>query len=280
MIYITAQKVLSPTTGQSGVNAFRYAQAAVRSFELVEVDDPGVLEAQRIQVPPGGNEVLCFLDVLAPDGTEPSAFKLVLETLRQTWEHGRRDGAVQEDVHALFVPGRIPVESIADDLGRLISGLVEVAEASPAPSARDGRPITIIVTSTEEGRRYALDEDSRRRVQLVSGAVLGGRSVTLAHEIGAHYAASRVFGDLYDALLGSLTGLDALRLQSEFGGVRFVDEPTRKTLWEWPVSDVRPGYCLSCHQHGTLREGGGGSFVCAYCGNLQSSDGLWVAALS
>ena len=80
MLYLTAQKVLSPT-GQTGVNAFRYAQAAVRSFELVEVDDPGVLEAQRIEVSPGGNEVLCFLDVLAPDATEPRSIKLVTRSV-------------------------------------------------------------------------------------------------------------------------------------------------------------------------------------------------------
>ncbi len=276
MIYLTAQKVISPKA-QTGVNAFRYAQTAVRSFELVEVEDPGVLEAQRLEVPPGGNEVICFLDVLAPDATEPQTVKRVLEMLRLAWEQGLREVVVQDEVHALFVPGRLPEDSIVADLERVTKGLVEVAQASPAPDARDARPIAIVVRSTDEGKSYALDEDSRRRVQLVRGAL--PRSVNVTHQ-NEHYAASRVFGDLYDELLGPLTGLDALRLQSEFGGVRFVDDPGGRTLWEWPVSDVRPGYCLSCHQHGTLREDGGESLICAYCGNLQSSDGLWVAALS
>ena len=189
MLYLTAHKVLSPT-GQTGVNAFRYAQAAVRSFELVEVDDPGVLEAQRIEVSPGGNEVLCFLDVLAPDATEPRSIKLVLEALRQSWEAGRLEAAVQDDVHAHFVPGSTPAKSIPNDLECVIRGLVAVAESSPAPSARDARPVTITVTSTDDGQRYALDEDSRLRLKLVQGAVLGARSVSVPHQTAGNYAAS------------------------------------------------------------------------------------------
>lgn len=89
-----------------------------------------------------------------------------------------------------------------------------------------------------------------------------------------------VLGELTNALVTTLTGLDVVRLHSEFGGVRVIEEATRKTIWEWPPADVRPGYCLSCHQHGTLRDAGQNALVCANCGNTQMTDGLWVGALS
>ncbi len=282
MRYLTAQKVVSPATGQTGINSFRYAKAAVRSFELLQTADVGELEAQHVEVPPGGNDILCYLDVLAPDTAQPAAINEVLEALRKTWSKERRGSAEIDEVRALFVPGRTPAEAVSGELDGLVRGLLAVAAADPSPAPLETHPITILVSAQPEGRRYALDQESARRLRVVNGPEWQQASVSVAGDVAADFAkvAAPTFGELNHSLVLTLTGLDVLRLLANFGGVRFVAQPGGKTIWEWPAPDVRPGYCLSCHQHGTLRDAGPGTFVCAYCGNVQPTDGLWVAALT
>lgn len=284
MRYLTAQKVISPVTGRTGINAFRYANAAVRSFELLQTGDVGELEAQQIEVPPGGNDILCYLDVLAPDETQPTAINRVLEALRQTWSKERRGTAEIDEVRALFVPGRTQADAVSEELVGLVRGLLAVAEAAPSPAPLDTHPITILVSAQPDSRRYALDQESFRRLRVVNGPEWqqASVSVSVAGAGAADFAkpGAPTFGELNHSLVLTLTGVDVLRLHALFGGVRFVAQPSGETLWEWPAPDVRPGYCLSCHQHGTLRDAGPGTFVCAYCGNVQPTDGLWVAALT
>ncbi|MBI5480560.1 MAG: hypothetical protein HY906_17010 [Deltaproteobacteria bacterium] len=282
MLYLTAQRVVSSETGRTGINAFRYANAAVRSFEFLQTSDVGVLEAQVIEVPPGGNDILCYIDVLAPDGTPPAGIKPVLEALGQGWSKGRRGTAEVDDVRALFVPGRAPAEAAREELDALVRGLLAVADAAPSQPPTEARPITILVSARPDGLRYALSPESAQRLRRLNGPDWRQVSVTVADDVAADFArvAQPAFGELNRSLVRTLTGVDVLRLHSEFGGVRFVEQASGKTLWEWPAPDVRPGYCLSCHQHGMLRDAGANTFVCAYCGNIQSSDGLWVATLS
>lgn len=71
MIYLTAHRVVSPTTDEEGINAFRYTSGnytwegpAPAPFDLDE--DPGVLVGKRVSVPPPGNHVRSYLDIVAP----------------------------------------------------------------------------------------------------------------------------------------------------------------------------------------------------------------------
>ena len=71
---LTAQRVLSPQSRARGVNVYQYLHGSfvwdrVPNAFLPETD-PGELVAQWIQVAPGGNRVISFLDVVAPDDME------------------------------------------------------------------------------------------------------------------------------------------------------------------------------------------------------------------
>ena len=69
-MYITAHRVQN-AAGLEGVNAFvhRHGDCSwpVDASRMPE-ENPGVLAMQRIELPPGGNAVVSYLDVLAPDG--------------------------------------------------------------------------------------------------------------------------------------------------------------------------------------------------------------------
>jgi hypothetical protein len=70
-MYLTAQHVRAPG-GAEGINAFRYAHGAARTWEGlppqgIPDQDPGNLVARNVVVPPPGNRVRSYLDIVAPD---------------------------------------------------------------------------------------------------------------------------------------------------------------------------------------------------------------------
>ncbi|MFH1865036.1 MAG: hypothetical protein ABIK85_04065 [Candidatus Eisenbacteria bacterium] len=73
-MYATAHRVVSPTTGAEGINAFHYLHGGYEwdgppPPESMPETDPGTLFNDSVAVPPPGNRVRSYLDVVAPDGT-------------------------------------------------------------------------------------------------------------------------------------------------------------------------------------------------------------------
>ena len=69
-MYLSAQRVRSPA-GADGINAFQYlhGQYVWQGLPPQGIPDqnPGTLVTQTLNVPPPGNRVRSFLDVVAPD---------------------------------------------------------------------------------------------------------------------------------------------------------------------------------------------------------------------
>jgi hypothetical protein len=69
-MYLTAQHVVSPTTRSEGVNSFLYRHGLVWDAAPptdIPEQNPGSLVAQSISVPPPGNRIRSYLDIVAPD---------------------------------------------------------------------------------------------------------------------------------------------------------------------------------------------------------------------
>jgi len=68
-MYLTAQRVVHPSTGASGINAFYHEHGGASWSEPpVPESDPGTLVRDRIVVAPPGNRVRSYVDIVAPDG--------------------------------------------------------------------------------------------------------------------------------------------------------------------------------------------------------------------
>jgi hypothetical protein len=70
-MYVVAQHVVSPSTREEGVNAFYYQHGA-RTWSgapprSIPDEEPGTLVRQSIVIPPPGNSVRSYLDIIAPD---------------------------------------------------------------------------------------------------------------------------------------------------------------------------------------------------------------------
>jgi hypothetical protein len=84
--YWTAHRVLS-SSGTEGINVFIHAHGEDFSWpddaaKLPEAN-PGRLVDERTSVPPGGNRVRSYLDVLAPDGTREDEVRRALGKLSE-----------------------------------------------------------------------------------------------------------------------------------------------------------------------------------------------------
>ncbi len=100
-MYVTAHRLAS-RFDEEGTNAFLHLHGAQLAWpddpgRLIETN-PGELEERMTEIAPGGNRVLSFLDVVAPDGTGRGAIiDAVSDLSRQledranpTWhEHGQ-----------------------------------------------------------------------------------------------------------------------------------------------------------------------------------------------
>jgi hypothetical protein len=88
-MYITAQRVRSSSGGaREGVNAFLNLHRETEtvsedwdnpSLERLADTNPGVLVDQLCDVPPGGNRVRSYLDVVAPNTADAEAIRGALE---------------------------------------------------------------------------------------------------------------------------------------------------------------------------------------------------------
>jgi hypothetical protein len=69
-MYLTAQRVVAPKTGEIGINAFLYLHPG-RTWTVPpnEIPDkvPGRLKKTNIAIPPPGNRIRSYLDIVAPD---------------------------------------------------------------------------------------------------------------------------------------------------------------------------------------------------------------------
>jgi hypothetical protein len=73
-MYLTAHHVASLQDHREGINAFFYLHGAY-VWEGLPPDgipdrDPGILQHQSISIPPGGNRVRSYLDIVMPDETQ------------------------------------------------------------------------------------------------------------------------------------------------------------------------------------------------------------------
>jgi uncharacterized protein YbjT (DUF2867 family) len=82
-MYVTAHRVQAPN-GERGINAFLHLHGdsfpwPADPSSLPEAD-PGRIARKSVAIPPGGNTVLSYLDVLARDGTPPAKLARALRS--------------------------------------------------------------------------------------------------------------------------------------------------------------------------------------------------------
>jgi hypothetical protein len=72
-MYLTAHRVVRPSTGEEGINAFFYLHGALvwdgLPPEGIPDREPGELTNEHVELQPPGNRVRSYVDIVAPDET-------------------------------------------------------------------------------------------------------------------------------------------------------------------------------------------------------------------
>lgn len=239
---VTAQRVTSPSGERTGINTFLYNHGAnAKEIDWNDLESAALpeivrtvtahLEAELLEVAPGGNAISSFLDVLAPDGTSRD---LIMRVLRQgtsllQFGGGVASGVVRGPIALQLNARLIPPERRQDEF-RQLTERIEKLLASPTKS--EGRrlpPLRVVASRFEAGWRLRVDDAGAERVR-ARFPDWRRLSVSIDDEVLAQLRQTNA--DLLPHVLASAVGLsvdDAFDL----GGVEVVNSQGI-TIRMWP----------------------------------------------
>lgn len=239
-MYITAHRVRS-RTGDTGINAFLHLHDD-RDYGLdwskldvrrVTEQEPGRLFAERLDVVPGGNHVLAYLDVAAPDGTPLAAVAHALQHMRtavrdtpQPWSRSFPGMVYVRFGAVIGLEGAEEIEFEA-----LSAALQDLYKAKAPATWLDQPPVVVRVSQEGEQILFRLDPASAPRVRGRGPVPIPVGVVRI--DLDTLEAFTAQYGDVVPHVLPVVTGmgLDELRL---LGGVKVIRDTDGTTLWAWP----------------------------------------------
>lgn len=230
-MYLVAQQVESQR-GSIGTNAVMYRHATTSTpinwespdLETIASQYPGERVAEHVEIVPGGNSVICYLDVAARDGVPHDKVNTALETLASQIEAGtsvaRLHGEVAAEFRVTMMRARDGAVTRFIELRDAILRLLQSQDEEAAQPSR-GHRLTIRVEKEVDHWRYSLEPQDRDRVPALV------TSVTVPFDVADDFSA--MYGDLLPHAAEWVTGLSRRQLM-ELGGVRFVGEISG----QWP----------------------------------------------
>ena len=239
-MYLTAQRVKT-LAGQVGINVLLYQHGGQDvpgmswdkpDVELVADRFPGSVVAQQLEIAPGKNHVMSYLDVVAADPVDVERIARVLATLEREIE----DRAIPSAYDFQGVGARFSLEPGLEGCEReefraLEERCLQLLQNRTSDSWRARRPLTITVKINDREVRYALDEESTKRVREKHPPGVLARSITVEHETKCEF--ERVHGRVIPNISLGLTGLQ-LEDVIDLGGVCLIEAPTGRIIREWP----------------------------------------------
>ena len=240
-MYVTAQRVRS-SRGETGINSFLHSHENEGEvvwdppdLDFITNDNPGRLVAELVEVSPGNNSVLSYLDVAVEDSATSSDLTTALGTFgngldpdRQPWRRIVNGFAIE------FYIGVQNLDEAAAEFGCLKARVLQLVQTRPPPRWLLETPLTVNVKIDEQAAAYSLDDESGRRVQKRHQNSWTSPRVAIEHETRQYF--EKLWGDVIEHIVPVLTGLD-IEAVVDMGGVRFVDVRTGKELSKWPERD-------------------------------------------
>jgi hypothetical protein len=242
-MYITAQKVEGRESGRVATNVFIYMHGTpgrpiVRSLDQIATiaeQVPGTLANAEVMVAPGGNAILSYLDVVAPDGTSTDEIQRAVQAFRPD---GPQESRLVGDIAIRFAAHRTGSGDPSAEYSELSARLLALLR-HPRSAGATHRPLQIIVRGEDKDDvSFWLDDESERRVVAIGGKSTG-MTLKVARDTKDDF--EQAFGSVYRHVLPVLTNLELEHILL-LGGVVFRGEQSGRVLWRWPKTavDARP----------------------------------------
>jgi len=183
---------------------------------------PGERVAQHVEVAPGGNAVVCYLDVAARDEAPRSQINAVLDELSTRVGIGSRFAELHGPVTAEFKITMGAADEAPTRFSELRDAILYLFDHQHDLSQPvHAQPLTINVEVDDQRWRFSLESRDRSRVTALA------TTVTIPLDVADDFRT--LHGDLYPHVAEWVTGL-SLEQILELGGVRFVGAVNR----QWP----------------------------------------------
>jgi hypothetical protein len=121
-VLLTAQRIVSPL-GTRGVNVYQYFHGPYAwshvPDELLPDANPGELVNQWLEVPPGSNRIVSFLDVVAPDEAALLDVHQRLASLKYHIQANSNRIEAYWDPYWMRFGSAVPAGSLQTELGAL-----------------------------------------------------------------------------------------------------------------------------------------------------------------
>ena len=245
-MYLTSHRVRT-ANGRVGINAFLHEHGSRLddlSHALMNVEkNPGKLVAAACEVPPMGNSVLSYLDVIIQDNADE---RILDQTKKTAWleiskEPDKMPVRIQSPSSIVQFARNISRHRSGEhleDYGPLWDKLLSVFRDRPRPPWFGAQPITILLTEVsgaETARRYSVDDCSFSRLQKIHGAKWLRRTLTV--ELETLFSFEEYHGDINPTVVSALTDLRLDKIV-EMGGIRIARKDTPDiTIWQWPPTE-------------------------------------------
>jgi hypothetical protein len=228
-MYLVAQRVRS-MGGATGINATHYEHESGEVdwthpdvFDFVTNRSPGKLVARELEVPPGGNAVLSYIDVLSPQLLPPDRIDEIVKQVVASSSGSERARLTGNGWWAEYlVSGNREKE-----IGALRAALLRVASKTATLSSS---PLRIIVTTDGERWIFELDATSKQRISSNPEGQDRAARVSVPFDVADDFRA--IHGALYPRVAEWLTKLPHEELE-QLGGIEFVHNGQR--VWSLPA---------------------------------------------
>jgi hypothetical protein len=238
-MYITAQRVRN-RSGKTGINSFLYVHTDTQ-LQGIEWTEAGLLDiadnnlgdlvAEVVEVPPGGNSVLSYIDVACPNNASLKGITATTDGLAKNAIEGRPFFSTHGDVVArMYIQPGLGV-SLAFEVQALVTHLIKTATDRPEPTWKGKEPLIVMVRIDAERSVYFLDDKSKSRVAGHRKVELPFGIVNIDHDTQDMF--DELHGDITKHAIPLVCGMDLEEIAS-MGGVVVVNDYTGDLVWQWP----------------------------------------------
>jgi len=242
-MYITAHRVVSPRDDKEGINAYFHKHgdkelSAVNwdSPEVVLLADknPGDLVRASYELPPGGNRVLSYLDVFAPNGTDEATVRSTLEELQKTLSN--LDAPLARNIDGIgirfsTIMGRR--DRSREEFAELKQRLLAMYEDAEGPSGVKDDPLEVDVSRDAMYYYFSLRPSSKVRVHRMHGRDSSWRPCRVRVTPETLLDFHEQYGEIWPHIVSMLTALPLDEVVTA-GGARFLLSDQEAVWKEWP----------------------------------------------
>ena len=239
-MYLTAQRILRIKDKKGGVNAFLYQHgkhdlppnAQFSNVDWITNQYPGKLIAESVDLVPGGNAVLSFVDIVGKEGLDQEYIQHFLDQMECSVKNIHTP--ITKSAPDLAVKFGITVGLHGHEIREyktLTERVMHLFESREPPRWRTGNPWIVIHRNISHNQEtFSLSSETAEKLKKIHDKSWGSSRISIDRD--TKYNVELIHGDLIQHIAPVLTDLTLEQIAAQ-GGLILCDSLTQKKI-KWP----------------------------------------------